>query len=77
MAWVSLPKYISCKIWAARNKEIFEGKVSSHGKVITSAKSLWVEALLPSWMIRIHKEPLNAKERVQANDFMASPSTHN
>ena len=70
-AWFSLPKYICLKIWAARNKDIFEGEVSSPRKVMSSAKSLWVEALLTRGMIHIHKEPLNSEERAWTIDFLS------
>ena len=43
---------------------------------MSSAKSLWEEALLTRRMIHIHKESLNSEERAWEIDFL-SPFTHN
>ena len=57
-AWEALPKYICWKLWKTRNSEIFEGKKSGSGKVVSTEKALWVEALSIRKMDNINKEPL-------------------
>ena len=75
-AWVSFPKYICWNIWETRNKQIFEGEASSHWKVATTAKLLWVKALLRRGMKHIQNEPLNEEEKQWAKYFMVLAPTH-
>ena len=39
-AWEALPKFICWKLWITRNKDIFEAKKNSLGKVTASGKAL-------------------------------------
>ena len=38
IAWNALPRFVCWKIWNARNKEIFEGKVATPSRIAMKAK---------------------------------------
>ena len=58
IAWDALPRFVCWKIWNARNKEIFEGKIDCFKKVSAATKNLWVDTLAIRGMKNIINEPL-------------------
>ena len=69
-AWLALPKYVCWKIWTARNKGLFENLNPSPGKVSSSAKALWAEALLSNGLRHLHLESLNSTEKSWTRDLL-------